>query len=84
MVSQSGIAELLNSLEIYLTDMLYSQQKCYCNACGFVMHIQLPNVIGNKWRVCSLTCLREMEWRETLSIMGSEYYPDPSPYEYKK
>ncbi|CAB4196786.1 hypothetical protein UFOVP1290_306 [uncultured Caudovirales phage] len=47
------------------------------------MQKELPNVIGNKWRVCSLTCLREMEWRESLSIMGQEYYPDPCPYNKK-
>jgi hypothetical protein len=59
--------------------MLYSQQKCYCNACGCVMYMPLLDVMGKKWRVCSLTCLHEMEWRETLSIRGSDYYPNPSP-----
>lgn len=33
-----------------------------------------------RWRVCSRPCIREIRWRETLSIMGTEYYPDPEPY----
>jgi hypothetical protein len=24
-----------------------------------------------------MECLEEMQWRETLSIMGKEYYPKP-------
>jgi len=26
-------------------------------------------------RFCSMECLKEFEWRKTLSIMGSEYHP---------
>lgn len=29
------------------------------------------------WRVCSTECINEIRWRETLSIMGEEYYPNP-------
>jgi hypothetical protein len=36
------------------------------------------NCVGSG-RFCSMECLREGSWRETLSIMGKEYYPrDPS------
>ena len=35
------------------------------------------NCVGSG-RFCSMECLREGKWRETLSIMGKEYYPrDP-------
>ena len=39
------------------------------------METELPNVMGRA--VCSGVCLREMNWRETLSILGKQYYPDP-------
>ncbi len=52
---------------------MYSKQKCFCNACGIEMFEKLPHIIGKKWKVCSSNCLKEMNWRETLSIMGEEY-----------
>jgi len=42
------------------------------------------NVMGSKFKVCSRVCLREIRWRETLSIMGKEYCPDPEPYKEEK
>ncbi len=30
-------------------------------------------------RFCGRACYREFNWRTTLSIMGKEYYPDPTP-----
>jgi hypothetical protein len=54
---------------------LFSKQVFYCNACGLKCHQPLPNVIGRKWKVCSLECHREMDWRDVLSTMGKEYYP---------
>jgi len=41
------------------------------------MNKPLPDVMGRTWRCCSLECVREMQWRETLSIMGKQYEPDP-------
>lgn len=61
--------------------MLYSKQKFFCNACGKEMFCEATAVMGGallRWRVCSVACIREIRWRETLSIMGAEYYPDPS------
>jgi len=29
-------------------------------------------------KVCSKECNNEFRWRETLSIMDKEYYPNPS------
>ena len=57
--------------------MLFSKQKIFCNACGQEMYEVLSRVIGRHYRVCSMKCMREMEWRDTLSIMGEEYKPRP-------
>ena len=43
------------------------------------------SVMGSKflgWRVCSTRCVREIRWKETLSIMGKEYHPHPNPKYY--
>lgn len=57
--------------------MKWSKQKVFCNACGKELHIELNGVIGRNWRVCSLQCNREMEWRSALSLLNKEYEPDP-------
>ncbi len=54
--------------------MIYSKQKIFCNACGKEMFIELPKVVGREFKCCSMECIEEMKWRETLSIMGKEYY----------
>jgi hypothetical protein len=56
---------------------MYSKQVIYCNACGKRMVEELPRVKGRAFKCCSMQCLIEMEWRETLSILGKEYYPKP-------
>ena len=64
--------------------VLYSKQQFFCNCCGKEMHCIWADLLGGgptmKWRTCSIKCLREIRWRETLSIMGKEYYPDPTEY----
>jgi len=57
--------------------MIYSKQKIFCNACGKKLFTEIPNVIGRSFRVCSMDCFKEMNWRETLSIMDKEYYENP-------
>ena len=52
---------------------LYSKQKIFCNICGKELLIEYPNVIGRNCKVCSMDCLHEFKWRETLSIMNHEY-----------
>lgn len=61
---------------------LYSKQKLFCNCCGIEMFVEYHGIkiMGSKFKVCSRVCLREISWRETLSIMGKEYYPDPEPH----
>lgn len=59
--------------------MLFSKQKWFCQICGQEQN----KVIGPPWdaRVCSQKCWREWEWRKTLSIMGSDYTPDPQKHD---
>lgn len=54
---------------------LFSKQIIYCNACGKKMLEILPHVIGRTYKVCSLACNREMNWRDTLSTLGKPYTP---------
>jgi hypothetical protein len=54
---------------------MYSKQVVYCNCCGRKLEIELPKMMGNLFRCCSIECIQEMNWRETLSIMGKEYRP---------
>jgi len=56
---------------------LYSKQVIYCNACGKKMEEEIPKVIGgiSGFKVCGFDCMREMRWRETLSIMNRPYHP---------
>jgi hypothetical protein len=54
--------------------MIYSKQKIFCNACGKEIFIEFPKIIGREFKCCSMDCLSEMKWRETISIMNSEYY----------
>jgi len=62
--------------------MMYSKQKIFCNACGVEMFKEIPRVIGgySGFKVCSQACIREMRWREALSILGNEYRPDPESH----
>jgi hypothetical protein len=53
--------------------MLYSKQKIFCNACGKEFLEEFPRLIGNKFKVCSIDCLHEIEWRDIHSNMGKEY-----------
>lgn len=57
--------------------MLYSKQKFFCMACGVELQIEIGKLYGGK--TCGRACFREFQWRETLSIMGKEYKPDPDP-----
>jgi hypothetical protein len=60
--------------------MLFSPQKWFCTVCGKEQFSQLT---GNKFVgavTCSPACYREFKWRETLAILGKEYYPDPEPH----
>lgn len=55
----------------------YSQQKWFCNCCGREMHSPPPGAFGRRYRCCSADCVKEMNWRETLSILGKPYEPQP-------
>lgn len=55
---------------------MYSAQKLFCRACGKEM-LTTFNLWGGE--VCSRRCSQELNWRRTLSILGKDYYPDPTP-----
>lgn len=64
--------------------MLYSKQKFFCNCCGKELFVTCCDLLGGKYlgyKVCSMECVREIQWRDTLSIMNKEYYPDPNIYD---
>lgn len=53
---------------------LFCEQPAYCLNCGkpFMTNFQFY-----KGTVCSEECGKEMQWKETLYIMGKEYYQQP-------
>lgn len=57
---------------------LFSKQKVFCNACGKEFETAFTEFDG---QVCSRACDEELNWRRTLSAMGSVYYPKPVPKE---
>lgn len=50
--------------------MIYSKKLVYCNNCSAPIFKELPNVIGRNWRVCSTECLKDINVKETESIMN--------------
>lgn len=55
--------------------MMFSKQKFYCQSCGKEMFVAINAAYGAKY--CNQECCDEYHWKETLSIMGKEYYPKP-------
>ena len=56
--------------------MIFSKQKWFCNCCGkeqLSVMANGTNCMGRDWKTCSVECLKEIQWRETLSIMNKEY-----------
>ena len=53
---------------------LYSKQKWFCNNCGKEQFSEIPKSLGSTHKCCSMDCVREINWKETLSILGKEYY----------
>lgn len=46
-----------------------------CNACG--REVRMRDALGNKYKVCSSECCKEMGWRDALMIMRQPYRPSP-------
>ena len=59
-----------------------SELTLCCNACGRV--IPIKRSMGREFRVCSPECIREMNWRHTLSILGKPYEPSPETIAWAK
>jgi len=55
--------------------MMFSKQRIFCNACGKEFSEIFSRVIGRQFKVCSMECMDEIEWRDALSIMGEPYRP---------
>lgn len=53
----------------------YSPQVVYCNNCGTRMVIPPFKLLGRSYRCCSIECCREINMKDTLSIMGREADP---------
>lgn len=61
-----------------------SNQKGYCRVCGTEMLWNVDHSIPYAHLgVCGKECCQEYHWRETLSICGKDYYPDPRKEENK-
>ena len=60
---------------------MFSKQLIYCNCCGNAMYEEIPKVIGKEFKCCSMECVKEMQWREALSILGKEYRPQEETIE---
>lgn len=59
---------------------MFSEQKGFCCICGKEMIWSVGcNIPFSKKGICSRKCNRELDWRESLSICGKAYYPDPDP-----
>ncbi len=61
--------------------MRSSNQTWFCNNCGRKMFSPPAGAFlggfGTHYSVCTIECSREMRWKDTLSMMGKEYYPQP-------
>ena len=53
-----------------------------CNACG--REVPMRAALGNKYKVCSLECVREMGWRDALMILRKPYTPSPESVAWAK
>ena len=62
---------------------IFSQQNIICCICG-KKHTTNFNMCIGKGMVCSWGCLRELKWRQILSIMGEKYYENPRKEEQAK
>lgn len=50
---------------------IFSRQKVLCNVCGKEFRTDFQSMGGGHF--CCVECLREFEWRKTLSIAGKKY-----------
>jgi len=45
-------------------------QVVYCNNCGTKMNTPPSRLFGREYRCCSMECVREINMKDTLSIMN--------------
>jgi hypothetical protein len=65
------------TLPIMYLIMYMSKQHLVCCICATSFRSTVRNTISGYFKeaACSRACLDEKQWRETLSIMGKDYYP---------
>jgi hypothetical protein len=65
--------DLIRRSDIHLRD----GDPCvfFCNACGArtLIDKSLMTVYGREWRCCSMECVDEIKWRDTLAMMDKPY-----------
>lgn len=54
---------------------LLADPALHCNACG--REVPMKRAMGRSFRVCSIECVREMEWRHACMILNKPYTPSP-------
>ena len=60
---------------------LFSKQAYSCMICRSGCERTCNDGSFFKEGVCGMRCLMEKRWRETLSILGNQYRPDPRDYD---
>lgn len=60
---------------------LFSKQEYVCCMCSTKTERTVNEGAFFKEGVCGMRCLKEKQWRETLSIMNSPYKPDPREFD---
>jgi hypothetical protein len=53
--------------------MLFTKQPAFCSNCGKGGEYS----IKRGWIACSRECAEDLMWKETLYILGKDYYPRP-------
>lgn len=60
---------------------MFSKQKVHCMICAMLYETNFNGSggYGRKSECCSYNCWKELEWRQTLAILGKPYHPMPPP-----
>jgi hypothetical protein len=58
------------------------EPSLHCNACG--REVAIKRAMGSRFRVCSLECVREMEWRSACSTLNKPYSLSPESVAHAK
>ena len=59
---------------------LINKMHFFCNGCASVVTERPTQIIGRKWKVCSMECYNKLEMAECAAILGQ--YPKLSREEF--